>query len=415
MGEKQRKLISSVGNWVEGNRFWNREHELELFSEYIKKGDNLYMIAQRRMGKTSLLKEAVNRLKDKYICLFVDFQKANDAPDAITELGFAFQPNQTLWKKMKGLFKNIYKYVDYLEIHQLKIKLRAAITDADWSIKGDQILDILASSENPVVLLLDEVPILVNRILKGENNTLTKEGKKQADAFMSWLRKNCIKYQGKIVFVVSGSIGFESVLHQAGLSATITHFTPFELKPWDKQTAIGCLQALANEKGITFNGNAEAEMIKRLGCCIPYHVQFFFKHAYEWCKNHNCTTFSRKHVKEVYENEMLSIKGHAELTHYEERLKMVLSADKFTLAVDMLTEAAVCGVLTRDVIQDFQKHYTFENENIFEVQRAILSVLEHDGYLEQTQKGYVFISKLLRDWWKRRYEHFHIPISEREK
>lgn len=95
MGENLSKLVSSVGNWDEGNRFWNRKHELELFSEYINKGDNLYMIAQRRMGKTSLLKEAANRLKDKYICLFVDFQKANDAPDAITELGFAFQPNQT--------------------------------------------------------------------------------------------------------------------------------------------------------------------------------------------------------------------------------------------------------------------------------------------------------------------------------
>ncbi len=40
-------------------------------------------------------------------------------------------------------------------------------------------------------------------------------------------------------------------------------------------------------------------------------------------------------------------------------------------------------------------------------------VLEHDGYLEQRQDAYVFVSKLIRDWWNARYRFNFIPASER--
>lgn len=34
---------------------------------------------------------------------------------------------------------------------------------------GDQLLDVLAGAELPVLLLVDEAPILVNRLLKGSD------------------------------------------------------------------------------------------------------------------------------------------------------------------------------------------------------------------------------------------------------
>ena len=43
---------------------------------------------------------------------------------------------------------------------------------------------------------------------------------------------------------------------------------------------------------------------------------------------------------------MLSIHGHAELTHYEERLKLVLGEEIFPMALELLTETAVAGQLT---------------------------------------------------------------------
>ena len=118
-------------------------------------------------------------------------------------------------------------------------------------------------------------------------------------------------------------------------------------------------------------------------------------------------------VEDVYHSEMLSIRGHAELTHYEERLKLVLGMEYYPLALEMLTEAAVTGGLEHEALVAYQKAYVFENKSTMEVQRQILQILEHDGYLQQLDKKYTFISKLLRDWWKMRYEAFFVPVLER--
>ena len=285
--------------------------------------------------------------------------------------------------------------------------------EGNWAAKGDQIFKILASSNKPVLLLLDEVPILVNMMLKGGDFKITQERRSKAEEFMLWLRKNSIEHQEKLIIVLSGSIGFEPVLHQAGLSATINTFRPFELKPWDEPCAQKCLEALATEYGIDLNEEVASDMLNRLGCCIPQHVQMFFSHLHEHCIKRDRMICTIEDIAEVYERDMLGVRGHAELTHYEERLKLVIGEKLLPIAIDMLTEAAISGVLSKEAIMAFQKEYSSLCDKIDVEQRDILRILEHDGYIEQTTKGYVFISKLLRDWWEKRYRNFYIPISER--
>ena len=50
------------GNWVVGDRFFDREAELEALSERVREGTHTLLTAQRRMGKTSLVRELLRRL-----------------------------------------------------------------------------------------------------------------------------------------------------------------------------------------------------------------------------------------------------------------------------------------------------------------------------------------------------------------
>jgi hypothetical protein len=333
-------------------------------------------------------------------------------------LSLATQPHKSLWIKSQELFSNVLNKivdaVEKVELAELGIKIRAGLSTGNWADKGNQLFTILNQSDKPVLLLLDEVPIMVNRILKDENGKITPEGKKQAEEFMSWLRYNSSSHQGGVRIILSGSIGFEPVLNQANLSATLNTFSPYDLKPWNDHTAIGCLNALASEYGVQFKNDAQAEMIHRLGCCIPHHVQMFFTNVYDHCKHRERMEFYADEVEDVYKLHMLSVRGHAELTHYEERLKSVLGAELFPLALEILTEAAVVGRLSHEALGILQKNYEFEAQTTTEALRQILQVLEHDGYLKRHDHGHGFISNLLRDWWKKRYEAFFIPTSSRE-
>jgi len=79
----------------------------------------------------------------------------------------------------------------------------------------------------------------------------------------------------------------------------------------------------------------------------------------------------------------------------------------------MLNEATVTGCLTREAIKAFQKEYKFEGRNVVEVQKEVLMVLEHDGYLRLDSGGYVFVSRLVRDWWDKRNRLFYTRVLER--
>ena len=56
-------LRKAGANWVEGDRFYDRESELEALTERVGDGIHTLLTAQQRMGKTSLVRELLRRLK----------------------------------------------------------------------------------------------------------------------------------------------------------------------------------------------------------------------------------------------------------------------------------------------------------------------------------------------------------------
>jgi hypothetical protein len=121
-------------------------------------------------------------------------------------------------------------------------------------------------------------------------------------------------------------------------------------------------------------------------------------------------------VTEVYQHSMLSVHGHAELSHLEERLKMVLGPELHPLALALLTEAAVTGKLTTEAATALaRRELELENPDASEI-RKLLEILEHDGYLRREgTHGYRFVSKLLEDWWRARFSFgYTSPILDED-
>ncbi len=416
---KRQRMKRAHGNWVSGDRFWNREHELELLIEYLEEGAHLLITAPRRIGKTSLMREAMNRLEKRFTCLFIDLQKSATAADAIVELGAATRLHASLWKKTENVFRNILSSVagavESLKVAELVVTLRSGLTKGDWQAKGDELLEALATAERDVVIFVDEVPILVNRILYGDDYHLTPDRRREADAFLSWLREGCLRHRGRLRFVVTGSIGLEPILRRAGLSATLNVLTRFEIGPWSRETAAGCLAALAQEHDLRFENGAIELLLDRLGICIPHHVQMFFDNLYVVSKRRHFTTISTELIEDVYQHEMLNVRGHAELSHLDERLHAVLGPDRYPLALDLLTEAAVSGRLVADSTRKIVTEHLADHARPMDEAREILSVLEHDGYLcRREPDAYTFESNLLCDWWRARFSFGFIPASQRQ-
>ena len=258
-----RTLRKSGGNWVEGeDRFFDREVELEALTERVRDGTHTLLTAQRRMGKTSLVRELLRRLKDegRFETIFVDLEGASTPADAISEIGFQSRSAQGAWGRIRPLFTNVLPAeveiggrVPALADADLRVKLRAGVDAGNWRHRGDEVFAALAGNGRPVVLAIDELPILVNRLLKGDDYRkgrdygITPERRRTADELLSWLRKNGQTHRGRVCMILSGSVSLEPILQQAGLSAHANIFSPFDLKPWDRETAMACPRRLGGD------------------------------------------------------------------------------------------------------------------------------------------------------------------------
>ena len=414
------QLRKAGANWVDGDRFFDRADELAALTDRVGDGTHTLLTAQRRMGKTSLVRELLRRLDGDgaVTTVFVDLEGANDAADAVAEIAIQAKPIQSAWKRIGDAFANhlreVRDHVDEVGLADLRVKLRAGIDAGSWQRSGDRVFEALAANDELVVLAIDELPILVNRLLKGQDYRITPERREAADQFLSWLRGNGQRHRGKVCMIISGSIGLEPILRQASLSAQMNIFAPFDLQPWSQDTAMRCLEELARTYGLELPSDVRADMCDRLRCCVPHHVQQFFDYLHEHLRRTGTSRATLADVEQVYQRDLLGVRGQIDLEHYEGRLRLALGADGYRSALDLLTEAAVNGgSLTRSAIEEYRRLAgASQSENQVPAE-DVLHVLEHDGYLERPDDGYRFVSRLLQDWWHARHGQFFVPVGER--
>ena len=415
-------LIKAGANWVDGDRFFDREAELATLAERARDGIHTLLTAPRRMGKTSLVRESLRRLaeRDNFDSVFVDLEHASDVPEAIAEMGARSRSARGPWRRIQSRFSDTFaalgNRVDSLAVSELRVQLRAGIAAGNWWHRGDLIFSALAENDRTVLLAIDELPILVNRLLRQDGDTITAKGRQEADEFLSWLRKNGQEHRGRIVIILSGSVGLEPILRRAGMSAQLNIFAPLDLKPWNEKVASACLAALAHSYNLELPVDVRLEMCRRLRHHVPHHIQQFFDHLHEYLRPLNRRLATLEDVGHVYDNEMLSVRGQVHLEHYESRLRLVLGTEEYRTALTLLTDAAVGnGLLSDESIDRYHRSMEIAGPTDGEPASidSILYLLEHDGYLERRPNGYRFLSGLLEDWWHARHARHFVPIRDR--
>lgn len=85
----------------------------------------------------------------------------------------------------------------------------------------------------------------------------------------------------------------------------------------------------------------------------------------------------------------------------------------YGIAMEVLAEAATQGAFTPQARQALEQSYGVLYDKIQARTRAVLDVLEHDGYLQRNEDAHRFGSRLLREWWRTRFERGYVPLQDR--
>jgi len=388
-------LRGKVGPWVSGSdEFFDREEDLSRLIERITRGESIYISAPRRIGKTSLMRKAEEKLtKAGHTCLFFNLEGYGAPSDWISDwfVKAVTGKEAKLTDKVSMVLKKLYKGAGTADSLEEGV-LRGLFDTSNWRDRGNDIFDALVNTierAKRLVVFLDELAVMIEHF---------KDPKTEAEDFLSWLRSVQQKHQDKLSFVAASSIGLFPLLNKLGLSGRMNEFNPFPLDAWSHETAVRCIHSLARGERIAISEDVALCMVELIGWCSPFYVQLFFDVLKDECRGREST---REDIAKIYNEKVVrGQKGNYQLNHLEERLRKIFSEREYTLAMQILSrlsgiDEAVTGKELAERAKS-EKYYVDSFQNI-------MQNLEHDGYIEKLENGWVFQSGLLKDWWRHRY------------
>lgn len=122
-------MRSSTGPWVVGDDFFDRDMELEILEARVRDRNHVLLSGQRRMGKTSVLRELGRRLEvEDWICLFVDVEDASCAEDAIASIAQAAYPYRDMFVRfLEGMKRWLNENIEEINASEFGLKVRAGL------------------------------------------------------------------------------------------------------------------------------------------------------------------------------------------------------------------------------------------------------------------------------------------------
>ena len=403
-------MRSSTGRWVSGADFFDRDAELRILESRVRDRNHVLLTGQRRMGKTSILRELGRRLEaDGWIFLFVDVEGATCAEDAIACIARAVHPVRPVASRFALDMKRwVSENIDEINAFDFGVKIRAGLDAGSWRHHGETLFRVCAAQEQPVLLVIDELPIFIKRMFHNDGNAA------RADEFLSWLRGvlQALGDDAPVLFV-SGSIGLEPLVRRLGIPDRINHLYPIRLGPWTRDASIECFGRLAESHELRVEDGVAEAVYEALGIGIPHHVQSFFARLRDFTTMQARDRVTVGDVADVYRNALLGPSGQNDLVHYETRLKEGLEDESYSIAMEILAESATRDVFTPGARRSLEWLYANVMGDAPERIADALDVLVHDGYIEACPDGHRFPSRLLRDWWSARFRDHHVPLELR--
>lgn len=403
-------MKSSTGRWVSGIDFFNRETELRILESRVRDNNHVLLTGQRRMGKTSILRELGRRLEDEdWVFLFADVEGATCPEDVIAQIAQAAHPVRSISSRFASAMGRWFTdNIEEINTLEFGVKIRAGLDAGSWRRHGEQLLRNCAEYDKPVLLVIDELPIFLKRMLHNDGDA------RRVDEFMSWLR-GALQSLGddSPVLVLSGSIGLGPLMRRLDLPDRINHLYSFRLGPWGRDISIECFQNLSNSYRLSVDEGVADAVYETLGVGIPHHVQSFFARLRDFAMMQERDRVTVEDVDEVYRNVLLEASGQNDLVHYETRLKEGLENESYPLAMEILAEAATQEVFTPAARQCLERLYSKVVDGTAGRIADALEILVHDGYLKSDNARYRFPSNLLKDWWSARFRDHHTPLEKR--
>jgi len=386
-----KKLISftpNTGGAVSAENTIGRDAEIKDFWEILKT-QSIALFAERRFGKSSILRKMETEGKDNFVVIYKPVEGFSTIDgfvsaiiERVKEKGLI---DESFTKKLENVYNKASGIVDEVGTVKFK-KIQYA-----WQNQLLYLFEkLIAKNEDKViVLMLDEFSIFIDKL----------EIKKAADVIGFFRDVTFDEQFGAIRFVYCGSIGIDLVLDKIkkdiNIGEPINHMRKYELQPFTEDNALYFCRCLNLGCKLSIEDDLLVDIYQRTD-----RIPFFIDIVFNKLRNHNvCGT---KEIDTAFEEIIDDTKGKDSIKHFCDRIDDYYpNPDISNYILNFISNSHQIS-LENEICNSVS--LSIEGVNRLKINKE-LERLRNDGYLirviDENQRFYDFKFSLLKLWWQR--------------
>ncbi|MEM9824229.1 MAG: hypothetical protein AAF985_24300 [Bacteroidota bacterium] len=374
-----------VGQTPRGADFFPRDAVINKTYRRLEAGNNIFMSAPRRAGKTAIMRFLEDRPRKGYAFLYISVEDVESSEEFFQVLSEELLESKAVSRlikaseKAQSIFSRFAEHVKKIKVWNLELETQSK-PPPQYSEEFEKLTRDLDTSDFKIVLLIDEFPIALERIEKTSNTDAARE-------FLHMNRSIRQRAKQGLLFVYTGSIGLPNIARKLNATATINDLNVIEVPPLTVKQAKQFAQLLLRSYKVKTRAKVVDYMLKRLHWLMPFFIQLIIQMLIDEFETHQ-EPITRAIVDRVIEKAS-NHRNNIYFESYYSRLDKSLTKEESELAKRILSEIAENDELPLD-------HFVGVEDAI-----SILDILEFDGYINSNGNAYRFNSPILQLWWSK--------------
>ncbi len=386
-------LYISTGQPADGeNKFFPRDKIIKQIWRRLKRGENLLLTAPRRVGKSSILHYIKKYPHDGYIMKYISIMGVDNSNTYFKLIYNSLLDNSEIFG-----FWNTFTEKRKLEAKSLGDKVSGVGLDGivlegkektNYYKATKELLKSLPKETKRVIFLLDEFPETVSNIAQYSKEEAIKFLQDNRD-----LRQ--LNHDADIQFIITGSIGLSYVVEKLTHDKNLINdlLPPIHIPPLDNKEASLMIDRLClgiQEEGIDFNfcEDSKAYLFEKIVQNVPYYIMMIMDVLSEEVAD------SGKEINnELIDSaidDIIKSRFADYFKNWKTRLRDAFEKKEELVAIKILTHISKHNTMSYDEMKKIDKKVDL---------KAIIEVLEYDGYISIQNELYSFNSPLLKEWW----------------
>lgn len=377
-----------VGQPARGDSFFERPFIINGLWDRLNSGHNILMVAQRRIGKTSILFKLLDEPREEIKVVYEITESVDNINDFFKRIYKVVYLSLNKTEKFKS---TISRYLNEHSISHVGTDgAKLEFKEGDYYDYLVKLLTAISRDKKKLVILIDEFAQTVENISK-------KSDESDATKFLDLnreLRQNP-ELNRNVTFIYAGSIGLENVVGKLNHSKAINDLHNYSIPPFTQDEAIKLIEKILAGAGYKTEEQVKKHIVSRIHFLSPFYIQLIVDEMDQLCKKNSLHEALIGTVDEaIYE----AVKKRNHFMNWEERLKKTLSGSELNFTLEFLNSlSALDFINSNNIVNLAVKHVLLEQY------KGTLSMLKHDGYINNDNEAdkYVFNSPILKLWWNK--------------